>query len=110
MTELDKWLAAQERRVAAFEVSVERAPISMRRGRWLERTVPVWAAASRERFAAGRTTFRLDLSPGGSGERLLALEAREVAAFARLLSRVAEERAKGWPRRTLYVEAVGSGQ
>lgn len=100
---LGGWLAAEEARLAEFEASVERAPISIRRGRWLERRVPEWAAEARVRFAAARKSYRLELLLGGGGKHLDAMEARQAAAFARLLERVGEERAKGWPRRTLYV-------
>lgn len=100
---VDRWLAAEEARLAEFEASVERAPISIRRGRWLERSVPVWAADARVRFAAARKVYGLALLVGGGGKRLDAMEARQAAAFARVLERVAEERAKGWPRRTLHV-------
>lgn len=102
---LDGWLAGQEARLAEFEAGVERAPISLRRGRWLERSVPVWAADARVRFAAARKAYRLELLLGGRGKQLAAMEARQAAAFARVLERVAEERAKGWPRRTLYDRA-----
>jgi hypothetical protein len=98
---LNGWLAAEEARLAEFEAAVERAPISIRRGRWLERRVPEWAADARVKFAAARKTFRLALLLGGGGRHLDAMEARQAAAFARVLERVAEERAKGWPRRTL---------
>ncbi len=107
---LDGWLAALEARLAEFEAGLERMPISIRRGRWLERTLPLWAADARVEFAAVREAYRLELLLGGRGKHLDAMEARQAAAFARVLERVAEERAKGWPRRTLYAEAVGSGQ
>ena len=43
---------------------------------------------------------------GGGKRRLREIEARQVAAFARLAARVAEERAKGWPLKTLYAERL----
>jgi hypothetical protein len=70
--------------------------------------VPERAADARVKFAAARTTFRLALLLGG-GRHLDAMEARQAAAFARLLERVAEERAKGWPRRTPYVAGPEAG-
>ena len=103
---LKGWLAGQEARLAEFEAAVERAPISMRRGRWLERRVPEWAADTRVMFAAARKTYRLELLLGGGGKHLDEMEARQAAAFARVLARVSEERAKGWPLRTLYAERM----
>jgi hypothetical protein len=99
---LNGWLAKLEVRLAEFEAGVERIPISKRRGRWLERTLPVWAADARAEFASVREAYRLELLLGGGGRHLDAMEARQTAAFARVLERVAEERAKGWPLRTLY--------
>lgn len=99
---LNGWLAKLEVRLAAFEAGVERIPISKRRGRWLERTLPVWAADARAEFAAVREAYRLELLLGDGGRHLDAMEARQTAAFARVLERVAEERAKGWPLRTLH--------
>lgn len=99
---LNGWLAAEEARLAEFEASVERAPISKRRGRWIERSVPAWTAEARVRFATARKKFRLALWLSGGRKHLDALEARQAAAFARLAERAAEERAKGWPLKTLY--------
>ena len=43
---------------------------------------------------------------GGGKRRLREIEARQLAAFARLAARVSEERAKGWPLKTLYAERL----
>ena len=103
---LKEWLAALERRVAEFEAVVEHVPISQRRGRWLEKRLPALEADTRVMFAAARKTFPVALMLGGGKRRLREIEARQMAAFARLAARVAEERAKGWPLKTLYAERL----
>ena len=103
---LKEWLAALERRVAEFEGTVEHVPISQRRGRWLEKRLPLLEADTRVMFAAARRKFPVALMMGGGKKRLREIEARQMAAFARLAARVAEERAKGWPLKTLYAERL----
>jgi hypothetical protein len=103
---LKAWLAALERRVAGFEAVVEHVPISQRRGRWLEKRLPLLEADTRVMFAAARRKFPVALMMGGGKLRLREIEARQMAAFARLAARVSEERAKGWPLKTLYAERL----
>jgi hypothetical protein len=95
-------IARIEGLITVMEKDVETCPISKRRGRWIERNVARWIVEVRAHFAGMHKRYRVRLWLSGVGARLRALEARQVAALERLAARAAEERAKGWPLKTLH--------
>jgi hypothetical protein len=89
-------------RVSRLEVELAQTPISKRRGRWLEKQVPRWIEDTGTEMARLRLRYLLVWMSIGAVDKLRELERRQVAAYRRVLLRVAEERAKGWPLKTLY--------